>query len=263
MRAPTEFSLVKWYIDVTDADGRAAIAYHARLRWQRVALTYQSVVRYSADGTRDARRSMRSGVGPRRERDSVTWSSRPLALLAQATGRAAPIEVDLWNGVHWCCHAPVADVTMECDGSTLTGPGYVECLSMTVPPWALPIAELRWGRWSDDEHRHALVWIDWQDADPGGSCHWVFLDGNRVEARVDDDGVASDAFDLALHKRRTLEQRSLSTLGRGLPRLLTVLPPAVRRMREEKWLSSGTFRRRTLPGHAISGTSIHEVVTFL
>ena len=40
------------------------------------------------------------------------------------------------------------------------GLGYAECLTVTVPPWQLPIRQLRWGRFVAPDR--SLAWIDWQ-----------------------------------------------------------------------------------------------------
>ena len=67
-----------------------------------------------------------------------------------------------------------------CDGVVLRGLGYAEHLSMTIPPWRLPIDTLRWGRFLSPER--SVVWIDWQKEGDGRT--WIFVDGTEVRGEA-------------------------------------------------------------------------------
>jgi hypothetical protein len=71
---------------------------------------------------------------------------------------------------------------------------YAEKLEMSVKPWKLPLAELRWGRFLSETD--TIVWIDWQGEMP---VNWVFYQGNPVsQAVVGDDFVSINRGEILL-----------------------------------------------------------------
>ena len=143
-------------------------------------------------------------------------------------------------------------------GESLSGATYVERLALSIPPWELPITELRWGRWIDANAGHSVVWIDWRGSDPRT---WVFMDGCRVSgAGVSDSVVAADGVSLALGSPRVLVDRHLGDVFRQIGPLRGIVPAALHSYHEVKWTSAGVL---TTPAFsALDGRTVYEVVRF-
>jgi hypothetical protein len=262
------FHLEKWYVDGVDARSRTIIGYWAALSWGALSVTWQSLVSYSHAGPPQRRWSARRAHAPREQHGVLSWQ----ALGGRATVRVAPaapaMKVQLWNAgdtgdgeqaagtVDWCCVAPVGAVSAQVRGlPDFSGVGYAERLTMSVPPWRLPIGRLRWGRWCDAAGAHSLVWIDWTGPP---ARRWVHLDGRRVEAHVGDTEVRGEGFTLTLSDPVVLEDRAFADVARHIPGLLQVLPASMREMRETKWLSHGRLQVHREP--AMTGSCVHELV---
>jgi hypothetical protein len=261
-RAPA-FTLTKWYLDCTDADGRVAIVYWASLTWHGLALTWQGLS-VTENGCEAIHRStLAAGGMPARERDRILWRSPGLECELVADVHDPPIAVRLFESeggfVDWRCEAPAALVTLDlAGGSTLRGPGYAERLELTIPPWRLPITELRWGRWIDDAAARSVIWIDWRGAEPR---IWVFVDGVPfTDAAVSDDRVSVGDATLVLACRSALSSRAADEIIDGIPGLRALIPISVFTPREMKWSSRGILQRvGVVP---IEGRAIHELVAF-
>jgi hypothetical protein len=160
--------------------------------------------------------------------------------------------------VDWRCAAPRGDMVVECDGlEPVRGPGYAECLRLTVPPWRLPIETLRWGRWHASSSDRSIVWIDWRGPHPLTA---IVADGQvQPTGTVGDDGIDIGGGALALTERCTLYSRSLSdTLGVLRSALASVMPRSWLTLEDKKWRSLGTLRAAGRPDE--SGWVIHESV---
>jgi hypothetical protein len=259
-RAPERFELVKWYLDAVDADGSAAIAYWASLTWMGVDVTWHNVCRYARGAAPEERSSLRQVPPPALVDGRVSWESKRLALETVHEPTAPGVTVtmldDARGRITWECLAPSARVRANDDGTIRKGTGYVERLSMTVLPWEMPIDELRWGRWMSDDATVSLVWIDWRGPAPQ---RWVVYHGVLADdASIGDDGVALDAGRLALSSPRTLHDRSVSKLLRGITGLARVAARIPCDWEETKWCSRGMWTNAE--GEHIQGWAIHEVV---
>jgi hypothetical protein len=205
----TSFELRKWYLDCVDADGNAAIAYWAKLRWRYINLYYRTV----------------AINGVERRCTEVSWRQS-----VSMEASAPPIRRRLFEGadgiVDWSCEMPRAKARI----GSVRGDGYAELLRMTVPPWKLPIDELRWGRFIGGGKW--AVWIEWRGALPQ---KWAF--GDAGDVRFDDERVLTD--------RR---------IGDAVPLIKWLLPRRIRRAREQKWCSRASLGDDR-------GWAIHEVVT--
>jgi len=182
---------------------------------------------------------------------------------ADVTATQPSIDVSLYDstcgGVAWRCDAPAGFVSIRpARSAPLQGPGYAECLTLTIPPWHLPISELRWGRWHDTDARHSIVWIDWRGAAPRT---WVFVDGSESRcATVTDSGIVADGASLCLSSTRVLVDRDLGEVLRTVPPLRGIVPSALHAYHESKWTSTGILAAGTSP--PLAGQAIHEVVRF-
>ena len=257
------FSLTKWYFDCATDDGRTAIGYCASLAWRHVSLTWQALTLWE-HGEISLEHSVMAAVAmPRCQGDRIGWSAPRLGCNLAAERLVKPVEVRLLDhpggSVEWTCEAPAAVMTLSITGrSPMRGAGYVERIRLTIPPWQLPIRELRWGRWIDDAATHSVVWIDWRGPEPRT---WVVVDGALTSpADVCDTSIEAGPTGLTLDHRSTLSARSLADIvGRFAP-LRAVVPSSLMSLRQEKWKSRGTWHSDG--SSSLTGTAIHEWVVF-
>jgi hypothetical protein len=259
----TPFMLTKWYFDCVAADGRAVIGYWASLAWRGVALTWQNVTLYEADRPPISRSCVLPAPPPLMTGDAIRCDMPALDCRVHIESRQQPIEERLFDSdrgvVDWRAEAPAADVSFELRGfAPVRGAGYAERICISVPPWHLPIRELRWGRWLDRAANRSVVWIDWRGDLPRT---WVFVDGIKAPAAVlTDESLCAGGVRVLLGEGRTLHARAFADIAAIIPPLQAVVPKSLLALRETKWCSAGT--RRDKNAAAQSGHAIHEVVTF-
>ena len=153
--------------------------------------------------------------------------------------------------------APRASAEFQIGAERFSGRGYVEHLQLTVPPWRLPIRELRWGRFLSDSD--SLVWIDWLG---DHTKRIVYRNGARVEAReIGEERIVLDhppdvlRFESAAPLR---EGRLGATALAAIPGVHSLFPAGILNVRERKWLSRASLTRQG--GTASAGMAVHEVV---
>ncbi len=255
----SSFRLTKWYLDCVSEIGDTAIVYCADLHWRGVSLRHASVL-----STRGEHVSTRS-----------TWTRVPLP---EQSGSTIRLEISsLGISGSWCAGAaaqqrclfstPAGELLWDClqprsgvairvadDHRELTGLGYAERITLTVPPWQLPIDTLYWGRFlsADD----SLTWIDW-----AGGHRVSFAIHNGLEhplAEIDDTRVATDSADVTFHSSQTLREGPLgTTVLRRVPMIRKLLPQAILQLDEHKFRSRGNLKTSN---RSSSGWAIHEVV---
>lgn len=263
MRGRAHFTFTKWYLDCVDSDGRAIIGYWASLDWRGVALTWQNVTLFEADRAPVSRSSLASSPPPVIADGSITWDAPALECHATIRARQRPIDERLLETdagtVEWRVEAPAAEVSFKLDGSAaVQGVGYAERISLDIPPWRLPIRELRWGHWIDPAASRSVVWIDWRGESPRT---WVFVDGIKAtNPVVMDDRIDADGLKLALGQRRTLHSRSFDEVAATIPALRAIAPKSLLALRETKWCGAGTLTEGHAPAQA--GYAIHEIAVF-
>jgi hypothetical protein len=182
-----------------------------------------------------------------------------VALAGEWRARAEPVEETVFSApageVRWRCLQPHSRATLRLAGETLAGDGYFEHLLVTVPPWELPLRELRWGRFHGGDH--VAVWIDWR----GPFERRLGLhDGALVVPDAGDTLVSlGDRARLELLDSQVLRTGALGTTAlRGIPVLGESLPARMLAVEETKWLSRS--RLVSPEGETTEGWSIHEVV---
>lgn len=256
------FLLSKWYLDCVAEDGTAFIGYVARLRWRVLPLDYASILIRRPDGTEYTQMSL-ARESFQLEGSRIRWVSRHFRMEAEWTRVQRPIERELFNndtgGIRWSCMIPLGKATITIrDRATVRGFGYVERMDLSIPPWHLPKAELRWGRFLTDTD--AVVWIDWKGNRP---LTLLLHNGNDVVGPVvtDDDISGGNGFQLSFAQHTILRKGPIiSTTLSAIPGLAMVLPEQILRMNETKWLSSGRLAHTGSPSR--TGRAIHEVVAF-
>ena len=244
------FSLRKWYLDCVAEDGEVLIAYQAELRWGRLSLRYASVLQL--DG---ARSTLRDCPAPRLSGERISWEAPALHLSGTWDALAPAAEVELIPGVRWRCLQPRSRVELRVGGRPLRGLGYAEELELTIPPWRLPIDELRWGRFAGESH--GAVWIEWRGPHP---LSLTLIDGVRAEAiRIAEDGIRAGSAELRLTEPRVLRSGRIGETALSIiPDLSKLFPGRIVGLEETKWRARGTLEVPS--AEAEQGWAIHEVV---
>ena len=254
------FQLSKWYLDCVSEGGEALIGYWAELRWRRLAAHYASVMLF-AGGQLHERSSLRAGQAPQLAGGHVEWSCDALDTSGvwrdaaqQSISRVLYRRGD--GMLEWRCLQPLAEAIVRCGGRQISGPGYTECITLTLAPWELPIEELRWGR-AHFPGRSA-VWIDWTGSEP---TRLVLVDGKEVEgAQVTDALVSTPRTAIKLTGRRVLREGPVGGTSAGsIPGVRQALSKAGLLIDEHKWLSAATLEEGDL---TLRGSAIHEAVTW-
>ena len=150
---------------------------------------------------------------------------------------------------------PAADVKVLTEEREINGRGYAEVLELTIPPWRLPIDELRWGRCVGDDR--SLVWIDWRGSYP---LTIVLHDGVPVRGSVTDESVVTDDVVLGIGERTVLRSATIGDSIAQIPLLSSVVPRRLRAAAETKWSARGTIRRDQQ--NIDAGWIVHELVRF-
>lgn len=251
------FALTKWYIDVVADDGRTAIAYWTSLRAGRLHHAVSGVLR-AHHGPATSRFTLRGVIPPAFTADRLDWRCAPLGLHIQLERHLPAISARLLErsdgALDWCAEAPRARVRLTIGREVVEGLGYAERLTMTLPPWTLPLTTLRWGRWLTPHH--AATWIVWLGDHP---LNLVWLDGVAVpDATVGNDGVDfGDDRRLALEDGVTITDATVGSQLAALPPLRRLLA-RVAGSHQTRWRSRGVLREsRNEPA---TGWAIHEEV---
>jgi hypothetical protein len=260
-KSSSAFSLTKWYLDCVDAAGRTVVGYWATLAWRGLSLTWQSVDLCDADRPPVHRWSIRPSSPPQPNPERIRWQAPAIGCAVTVEPRQSSFAVRLLDDapgtVDWTVESPVGRVTAEIDGAgVICGDGYVERLELRVPPWRLPITELRWGRCISSEAARSLVWIDWRGPAPN---RWVVRDGQLATgSAVSDSAVSGDGFDLNLAPKRRLVHRALAELLEPLPPVRALLPESFLALSETKWLGSARLQEGASP--PLTLPAVYEVV---
>ncbi len=255
------FGLSKWYLDCVSMQGDVFIGYSARLRWRPLSISYQSALIHLADGETKTWTSLRGRTPPAPGPDRIEWNAPALGVRGSWIGAMQPVTERLFacaeGEIVWSCHLPRADAEVTTPaGLQVAGAGYAEHLSMSIPPWRIPISELRWGRFLGQ--REALVWIDWR----GERRQTVVVrNGVRVMApRIDDQRIElSDGTRLCLDQGCILRNGALgATALSAIPGIHRFAPARMLAAQECKWRSRATLSSPGGPEE--HGWAIHEVI---
>src|ERR1017187_10235981 len=222
---------------VTEA-GDVVIVYCANLCWHGVHAVLYSVLEGNEEhvGTRSSISSYRVSC----EGGRISAELPKLGVCGTWEADAAPVERTVYeNGtghVHWNCLQPRSLVHVRAGDRELSGLGYAECLTMTIPPWQLPMLELRWGRFVS--LRDSLAWVDWKGPHNTSFaiCNGVVL----MPVTVSESEVAADGAVLRIEASLPLRSGRLgSTILPGAPAFAKLLPLSIFNVEEHKWRSRG------------------------
>lgn len=258
------FSLSKWYMDCVSDAGDVFIGYAASLRWRGLAIHYSSTLKWRSGGDIRSRTSLQKISAPVITGTSLQWAPPPLAIEGTWNATVPPIERRLFesdNGiVEWRCLQPHGTAEIHFGNEpAIQGLGYAEHMSMTIPPWRLPIEELRWGRFLSKDD--GLIWIEWRGPHPLSLIlhNGIEVDGATITER--DVTLDGKSLTLAFDKSHVLREGHLAETALSMiPGIGRILPASILRTHERKWRSHGILRRDE---EIISeGWAIHEVVCF-
>lgn len=261
MAASSHFSLSKWYMDCVSDQGEVAILYSARVRWRGIRLAYSNVIWTDGAAAKSAS-AMRSAKIRRDDRQIFVASPR-LGIHGQWTAQAAPVERTLYTcesgSVVWNCLQPAASVSLCIGEKELEGTGYAECLTLTLPPWQLPLRHLRWGRFVSDPEApppETLIWIDWRGS--YSSSLAVHNGRNYEDASISTTEIAWAGGKLRMEEPLALRAgRLASTVLPAAPALRRIFPHSLFNIEEKKWRSRGILET---PDRHSCGWVIHETV---
>jgi hypothetical protein len=257
----TDFRLEKWYLDCVSSDGAVLVGYAARLKWGPIGLRYGAKITKQKGGSPSQRQSLSFGKVNQRGR-TISWVNDELKVSGEWTGGepiAPTVVVDEPSGrIEWQCLGANCAVDVRTDGRAMTGTGYAERLSMTIPPWKLPFTELRWGRFISDDRSNYVVWTDMRGRTPR---NWVWVNsGEPVAGIVDADGVRTDTAELVILSSDPIRSDNVArTLMGRLEFMKKFLPEGLRAIQEDKQVSSCVLKAA---GSESRGSSINEVVTW-
>lgn len=230
------------------------------MRWRGLALSYSSYLFLGQDGEIHTRSSIRPFRQPAENSEVIAVSLS--ALRTEGTWRAVetPITRNILSvprgSIQWTCLQPRSEATLRIPHAPpLTGLGYAECLTLTIPPWELPLTQLQWGRFLSQEH--SLVWIDWQGP---YNQRLMFHNGKECSAEKISEREIVMAGGTVLHLDcgRPLRNGKLGeTILPATPILHRFFPVAMFNVQECKWRSRG---RLQIGDREVPGWAIHEVV---
>ena len=261
------FHLNKWFLDFTGENGAAMIFYAAKLTWHGWTVSYTSWLRYDASSGLNTKTRFRHVELPQVKDNLLTWSDSEFGVSGTWESLAKMIQTRIFDSdegyLDWKCFQPASKVQLEINGIVLNGSGYAEQLILTVPPWKIPMDELRWGRFGSGESN--LVWIELREK---VKQQWLWLNGVKIEnCIIEDDHLSMPEKELVLNLDRGVLLESdkkifsvVEKLIRYIPGFNKVIPLKFLMADEYKWLSKGQLQ--TAGKTLASGMAIHELVNF-
>jgi hypothetical protein len=257
------FRLRKWYLDCIDEDEQVFIGYSGNVQWGRLSVSYAASI-LSSPGSESAveRRSFRKTAPPTVTESGVGWTC-PTVGISKVRFESAPARLDRTlaktpkGHVAWTLIHPVAKVTTNLESIQMEGLGYSDYVELTIPPWSLPFDRLLWGRFHAKHHD-----VTWLRLDGEQTQSLVFHSGiEKRHAVIDENRIKLEPPDSVLELEPLRTIRSGSVAGAAFPASVHfLLPTALRKMHEHKWLSAGSLTLSD--GSTHEGLAIHEEVTW-
>ena len=237
--------------------GDTAIIYCADVRWRQIRGVFSSILTAHGESI-SSRTSMTGGQQPTVDGDILSIDLPKLGISGKWKSAANAVQRNVFEdpsgSVYWNCLQPKSEVVLNIQNRQLTGLGYAECLTLTLPPWQLPMKRLRWGRYVSPDD--SLAWVDWQGL---YSTTFAFHNGQEcLPESVSDSRIVLPGGTLSMTHSLPLRSGQLGeTLLPGAPGLARLFPLSLFKIEEYKWRSRGSFSGSD---HKSSGWVIHEVV---
>jgi hypothetical protein len=261
------FLLDKWFLDFTGENGAAMIFYAAKLTWYGLSVSYTSWLSYDKRSGVIIRSRFSKVQVPQITGNLITWDDPIYRISGRWESAGEMIQARLFEGdegsLEWKCHQPASNVQLSIGESLFAGRGYAEQLILTVPPWKIPMDELRWGRFGSDES--TLVWIELRDRE---TRKWLWVNGERTgNCTIEDTylSIPDKELFLTLDRGVVLESEKkiytiVEKLVRYLPGFKKILPLNFLMADETKWLSRAELHSEH--DSVVKGMAIHELVRF-
>lgn len=258
--------LDKWFLDFESDDGRVIIVYAAKLTWRGIVVPYTSLMTYRPAGQAVWRSRFSRVHMPVRQGPQITWRDPQFGLSGIWKAEANCLQARLYDSedgyLDWNCYQPASRVRLAIEGEEYEGRGYAEQLILTVPPWKIPMHELRWGRFLAEGQQ--VVWIEIREKE---KRQWLWINGEQKgTCDIEDDHLAGLQGEFRLHLDNGVvleaEKKIQSVVGkilRFIPGFQTAIPLRFLLADECKWLSRGVLDQDS---KACEGRAIHEYVDF-
>jgi hypothetical protein len=243
-------------MDCIDDAGDTAILYCAEMRWHSFDLNYCGLVSRSGEATLSRSSLGRFRVDADDQRIGVELPA--LKVAGEWNADSAPVQQTVYEDsagyVHWNCMQPRSLARIRMGDRELVGLGYAECLTLTLPPWQLPMRELRWGRFVSAQD--SLVWIDWRGP---YSTSFAFHNERKLAIQgISESEFAADGATLRMQDATPIRTGRLrETILPGVPALGKIFPHSIFNIEERKWRSRGVL---DAGDHRAEGWVIHEEV---
>jgi len=246
-------------MDATDDAGRAFIGYSAKLSWNNISLFYNGFTFRSITQLVVKRNSFSAQRFPEISGDEAAWRFQHVSAKWKRTSEPIhEVLLELPEGdITWFCSLPKASAVVQHAQEWLekNAMGYVEKITISIPPWKIPIRELYWGRFLSPDH--AIIWIRWIGPVPK-TLTWH--NGVRFpEADITAEEVTFDDFILSINNKKELRNGDLlSTVFSKFPVIAKLFPKSIMQLRENKWVSDGLLMHGNK--RIAEGKIIHEHV---
>ncbi len=249
------FYLKKHYFDGIDQHGNTVIVYGAWLGFFGLKIPYTAYLLVDENGATE-----RSCLKPLAFSANGHVAQDALQIRGQWQADSAPLQVRLMAQgdyfLNWHPHQPRSIFDVQIGTRRFHGSGYAETLETNIPPWRLPLSELRWGRFIADGHY--LVWIEWRGEQPLKKLFW---NGREIK-----DFTLSD-HELRLHQESArlyfanahiLKDAPLSALATRYPFLRLLVKKRFWQTRETKY--QATAQLQLADGTSFAGRALYETV---
>lgn len=257
----------KWYLDFIGENGETMIFYAANLSWHGITVPYTSWIRFQPHSGLHRKTRFHHVTMPELNSDKIKWKDLKNHVSGTWNLDGTPLFSRLYESssgyLDWNCLQPRSQVYLEINGRGMSGMGYAEQLISTVPPWKIPIQELRWGRFGSRDAY--AVWIEIKGEE---KLQWTYLNGKRIDkAKVNENQISFPKKSVIINLDRSESLESEKTifkvaekLVKYIPGFNKVIPVHFLMADNNKWLSNAQLR--TLEGKIIDGVAIHELVDF-
>ena len=262
-----KFHLSKWFLDFIGEDGESMIFYSAKLKWHGFTVSYTSWLRYDGLTGVVVKSRFHHVQVPQINDNKITWKDEKFGVSGTWESLENMIQTRIFETeegfLDWKCFQPASKVQLRITDKVIEGRGYAELLTLTVPPWKIPMDELRWGRFASDKNN--MVWIELREKE---KQQWLWLNGKKIEhCIIEDDHISLPDYDRVLNLDRGVvleSEKKISSLVqkliRYIPGINKLIPVNFLMADEFKWLSKCDFQGdNNTYSH---GMSIHELVNF-
>ena len=262
-----KFHLDKWFLDFVGEKGEAMIFYSAKLTWHSLTASYTSWLNYDPPSGICLKHRFHNVQFPQMEKNLITWTDKKFGISGIWEPLSEMVQARIFESregfLDWKCYQPASKVKLRIADRVFEGLGYAEQLTLAIPPWKVPMDELRWGHFNSDKNN--MVWIELKEKE---KRQWLWLNSEKIETCIiGDDRLSIPQKDMVLNLDRAVvlesEKKIFSLMGkiiRYIPGFNKVVPTGFLMADETKWFSKCKLQMNDT-GLSI-GSAIHEFVNF-